>query len=109
MARSAICDARSWREWDLPVLESRPEKMIGSRPPSSSGSATWRATCTGWRPRVESFHSSVVWKDNGTVHHVRHVELLQGLDRLGVILPRRAADEGEAGEGEHGVDVGDPW
>ena len=47
MARAAICEARSWRECDLPVLESRPEKMMGSRPPSSSGSATWSATCTG--------------------------------------------------------------
>mmetsp|Transcript_5023 Transcript_5023/g.18748 ORF Transcript_5023/g.18748 Transcript_5023/m.18748 type:complete len:230 (+) Transcript_5023:2698-3387(+) len=67
-ARLAICDARPSRVCDLPVLESRPEKMTGSRAPSSSGSATCSATCTGCSPREESVHSSVVWKERGTVH-----------------------------------------
>ena len=44
MARSHTASILSWSAWDFPVLESLPEKMMGSRPPSSSGRATCRAT-----------------------------------------------------------------
>mmetsp|Transcript_11005 Transcript_11005/g.26903 ORF Transcript_11005/g.26903 Transcript_11005/m.26903 type:complete len:312 (+) Transcript_11005:2848-3783(+) len=37
--------------------------------------------------------------------HVRHVELLQRVDRLRVVLASRATHEGEPGERQHGVDV----
>ena len=38
--------------------------------------------------------------------HVGHVELLERVDGLGVVLARGTTDERETGEGEHGVDVG---
>ena len=43
MARAQRESILSGSEWLLPVLESRPAKTMGSRPPSSSGSATWAA------------------------------------------------------------------
>ena len=41
----------------------------------------------------------------GHGHHVGHVELLERVDGLGVVLARGAADQREAGERQHGVDV----
>ena len=41
MARLQRESMRSGSEWLLPVLESRPANTIGSRPPSSSGRATY--------------------------------------------------------------------
>ena len=41
MARAQRESILSGSEWLLPLLESRPANTMGSRPPSSSGSATW--------------------------------------------------------------------
>jgi magnesium chelatase subunit H len=68
IARLHSTSMRSACGMERPVTPSRPAKMIGSMAPSSSGSATWRATCTGCRPSSESFHSSKVWKVAGTAH-----------------------------------------
>mmetsp|Transcript_5701 Transcript_5701/g.23522 ORF Transcript_5701/g.23522 Transcript_5701/m.23522 type:complete len:1185 (+) Transcript_5701:1625-5179(+) len=42
----------------------------------------------------------------GHGHHVGHVELLEGVDSLGVVLASGTADERKAGEGQDGVDKG---
>mmetsp|Transcript_3229 Transcript_3229/g.10853 ORF Transcript_3229/g.10853 Transcript_3229/m.10853 type:complete len:521 (+) Transcript_3229:2840-4402(+) len=53
--------------------------------------------------RVLPFFRGLERKRDG--HHVWHVELLQGLDSLRVILARRTADEGETSQRQDGVDV----
>jgi len=68
MARVHSAAMRSGRLCDLPVALSRPAKTRGSMAPSSSGSATCSATCTGCTPRSESSHSSVVWNTRGRLH-----------------------------------------
>merc|ERR1719261_401330 len=65
-ARCASTSMRSARGMERPVTPSRPAKMMGSVAPSSSGTATCNATCTGCRPSSESSHSSKVWKVAGT-------------------------------------------
>ncbi len=46
MARAQRESILSGSEWLLPLLESRPANTMGSRPPSSSGSAT----CAQYNP-----------------------------------------------------------
>ena len=66
MALSAICDERSSKAWDLPDLS-----LVGKddrfQTTAQLRSDFCNATRIGCKPSVESFHSSVVWKDNGTV------------------------------------------
>ena len=45
-------------------------------------------------------------EDQGQRHHVRAVELLEDLNRLGVVLASGAADQGEAGQGDHAIHEG---
>mmetsp|Transcript_12457 Transcript_12457/g.34666 ORF Transcript_12457/g.34666 Transcript_12457/m.34666 type:complete len:540 (-) Transcript_12457:608-2227(-) len=45
-------------------------------------------------------------ENEGQGDHVRHVEGLQGLDGLWVVLPGWPSDKGKAGEGDHAVHVG---
>jgi hypothetical protein len=59
---------RTGSEWLLPVLESRPAKMIGSSAPSSSGNATCHelqrlsATCSGETLPTATVHSWVAYQ-----------------------------------------------
>ena len=71
MARPESEAMRSGSEWLLPVAESRPAKMMGSRPPSSSGSATWRKEAAKgaeiWRPQ----HCKLsLTPDDSAPHHI---------------------------------------
>ena len=45
-------------------------------------------------------------EDQGQRHHVGAIELLEDLNCLGVVLASRAADQGEAGQGDHAIHEG---
>ena len=45
-------------------------------------------------------------EDEGKRHHVRTVELLQRLNRLGVVLTGRTADQRKTGEGDDAIHQG---
>mmetsp|Transcript_6199 Transcript_6199/g.18481 ORF Transcript_6199/g.18481 Transcript_6199/m.18481 type:complete len:247 (-) Transcript_6199:732-1472(-) len=83
IARLASVSMRSDCGIERPVTPSRPAKMMGSMAPSSSGSATCSATCTGCRPSSESFHSSKVWKVAGTAQRYGRFSFLSVAMALG--------------------------